>query len=293
MSADEGGSELRVLVADHHLHQRRMVADTVRATGRARVEYASDAVQAVAAIEIFRPDIVIVDWDLNGGEGLSLVRRMRAGDAGPRAKAMAIIMVGQCTVAELEVARTAGIDEFVGRPFSTHTMMKRVLEVRLRRREFIETSSYTGPCRRRRGANEAYDGPRRRVLDGQDKRADAPEVQIRKGMARMYVERIQAHLQALAPGDVEAFRELVLLAGQLSALAGDMKDKHLAAATASLFDYLKAVGAASMRRDVVDAHLGAILQLAELQNHQVELRHTVANELGFLVKKMLQQKGAA
>jgi DNA-binding response OmpR family regulator len=293
MSAEEGGSELRVLVADHHLHQRRMVADTVRATGRARIEYAGDPTHAVISLETFRPDIIVVDWDLNGCDGLLLVRRLRSGEAGARAKAIPIIMTGQCTAIEVETARTAGVDEFVARPFSTHTMMKRVMEVRLRRRQFIETPTYTGPCRRRRVADESYEGPWRRLFDTDDKRADAPEVQIRKGMVRMYVERINGHMGALTPGDSGAFRELTLMAGQLSTLASDMKDKQLSASTASLFNYVKGVGEGGLRRDVVDAHLGAVLQLAELQNHQVEIRQTVTNELSALVAKLLQQKGAA
>jgi hypothetical protein len=119
-------------------------------------------------------------------------------------------------------------------------------------------------------------------------------VQIRKGLARMYVERIGGQLAALKPGDAEAKRDLCLTCGQLSALAGDMSDRLLMSATSSLFNYIKGVGAdATFNTDVAKAHLDAILQLAELPNHQIELRQTVTQQLSVMVTKKLRQSGEA
>jgi hypothetical protein len=172
--------------------------------------------------------------------------------------------------------------------------MKRVLEVRARRREFVESTRYIGPCRRRRASSDGYDGPRRRLFDTKDKHADAPDVQIRKGLARMYCERIGMLMRALKPGDADATRELCLTCGQLSALAGDMKDRLLMSACSSLFNYIKGVGAeAPLNVDVVQAHLDSIVQLAELPNHQVDLRQTVTQQLSVMVTKKLRQAGQA
>ncbi|MEZ5996727.1 MAG: response regulator [Hyphomonadaceae bacterium] len=284
-------AEIRILVADGEAFQRKLIADAVRAAGRARIDYADSVANALLAMSTFKSDILVVDWDLSAREGLGLVRRIRAGEAGAKAKAMPIIMVGQCTASEVELARTTGIDEFVARPFSTVTMMKRVMEVRARRREFIETEGYVGPCRRRRIADTDYDGPRRRVFDHTDKAADAPELQIHKGLVRTYVERLSAQLESLGANDADAVREFLLTCGQLSALGSAMRDRLLGTATLSLFNYMKAAGA-GLRHDVVEAHLAAILQLAELQNHQVELRQTVTNELGRMVAKKLGQASA-
>ena len=112
------------------------------------------------------------------------------------------------------------------RPFSTAALINKVGEVQTRRREFVESAQYTGPDRRRRRAGADYDGPRRRLFDQADKAADAPEVQIRKGLARMYVERISMLLEGSA-SNRDALRELCLTCGQLSALASDMRDRLL------------------------------------------------------------------
>lgn len=286
---------LKILVVDDQVFQRRLITETLRSAGRVQVEHVESVEQALLALGYVQPDILIADWDVAGGQGLALVKRVRAGEAGDGFKALPVIMVAaQGSVSAVERARNAGIDELVVRPFSTATLWKRVSEVRARRRDFIESTRYTGPCRRRRARGGDYDGPRRRLFDSADKNADAPEVQIRKGLARMYVENIKAQLATLQPGNADAMRDLCLTCGQLSALASDMKDRLLMSGASSLFNYLKGVGAdGALNRDVVGAHLDAILQLAELPNHQVELRQTVTQQLTIMVSKKLRQAGAA
>lgn len=291
-AADE--AVLRILIADGSAFQRRLTTETLRAAGRVHIDYAENGDQCLMALSYCQPDVLICDWDLDEGAGLTLVKRIRAGEGGQAFRKLSIIMVAAANSArDIERARNTGIDEFVLRPFSTQTMLKRIAEVRAKRRDFVESTQYVGPCRRRR-ALDAYDGPRRRLFDSSDKNADAPDVQIRKGLARMYCERIGVLLRALKPGDAVAMRDLGLTCGQLSALAGDMKDRLLMSACSSLFNYIKGVGAeASLNGDVVQAHLDSIVQLAELPNYQVELRQTVTQQLTVMVTKKLRQAGQA
>lgn len=292
---DNEAAILRVLVVDDQPFQRRLIAETLRAAGRVHVEHVETAEACISALGYYQPNILIVDWDVDGGQGLALVKDVRAGAAGESLRMLPVIMVtARNRQSEVERARLAGIDEFVQRPFSTATMVRRVWEVRDRRRDFIESAHYTGPCRRRRVRTDAYDGPRRRLFDAADAAADAPEVQIRKGLARMYCERLGAMMTELAPDNVEGARDLALACGQLGALASDMKDRLLMSATSSLFNYVKGVGAdAAVNRDVMQAHLDAIVQLAELPNHQVELRQTVTQQLTIMVTKKLRAAGQA
>lgn len=291
-AADE--AVLRILIADGSAFQRRLTTETLRAAGRVHIDYAENGEQCLMALSYCQPDVLICDWDLDEGAGLTLVKRIRSGEGGQAFRKLAIIMVAAANSArDIERARNTGIDEFVLRPFSTQTMLKRIAEVRAKRRDFVESTRYVGPCRRRRGLGDGYDGPRRRLFDSNDKNADAPDVQIRKGLARMYCERIGVLLRALTPGDQVGLRDLGLTCGQLSALAGDMKDRLLMSACSSLFNYIKGVGAeAPLNTDVVQAHLDSIVQLAELPNYQVELRQTVTQQLTVMVTKKLRQAAA-
>lgn len=296
MRTDDAADEavLRVLVADGSAFQRRLTTEMLRAGCRAQIDYAENIEQCLMALSYCQPDMLIADWDIDEGSGLTLVKRIRAGEAGAAFRKLAIIMVATRNSAnDIQRARNVGIDEFVLRPFSTQTMLKRIAEVRAKRRDFVESTRYIGPCRRRRATGDAYDGPRRRLFDSNDKNADAPDVQIRKGLARMYCERIGVLLRELIPGDALAIRDLCLTCGQLSALAGDMKDRLLMSACSSLFNYIKGVGAeAPLNAGVVQAHLDSIVQLAELPNHQVEIRQTVTQQLTVMVTKKLRQAAA-
>lgn len=287
-------SVLKILVVNGQSFQRRLIGETLRALGRVDIAYAENAEQCVLALAYYQPDFLVTDWTLEGVGGLALAKRVRAGEAGEGFRQIPIVMIADAaSPAAVERARNAGVDEFILRPFSTATMLERVSEVRERRRSFIESPRYVGPCRRRR-PDSAYDGPKRRLFDMADKKADAPDVQIRKGLARMYVERIHSLLDAASPTDRDSMRDLCLACGQLSALASDMQDRLLMSAASSMFNYVKAVGAdAQLNIDVVKAHLDSILQLAELPNFQIELRQTVTQQLSVMVTKKLRQAGQA
>jgi len=295
MNDDAGETPLKVLILDDQPFQRRLISETLRAAGRVHVNHVELVDQAIVSLAYFQPDIVVLDWDVDGGKGLSFVKRVRAGEAGEAMRALPFILVTpRGRASEIEQARNAGVDELIQRPFSTATMVRRVMEVKARRRDFVQSAAYAGPCRRRRRNEEDYSGPRRRLFDAGDKNADSPDIQIRKGLARMYCENISRKLKELAPGKADAMRDLCLTCGQLSALAGDMQDRLLMSATSSLFNYLKGVGAEALPNvDVVQAHLDSIVQLAELPNFQIELRQTVTQQLGVMVTKKLRQAGQA
>lgn len=281
---------LKVLVVEDRIFRRRLIAEALRAGGRFELSYADNADRCVAMLAASPADVLIVEWAAAGGEGLRAVERVRTGEAGNAAKATPIIMVAAPSrAADVERARNCGVDEFVARPFAAATLLARIEEVRSRRRAFVESALYIGPCRRRRPA----DGQRLRLrlFDSTNADADPPDMQIRKGLARMYVERIAA-LMAVAPRERDGLRELCLTCSQLGALTSDLGEPLLKSAATSLSSYCQGAGAV-LDREVVKAHLDAILQLAELPNRRADLRQTVTEQLTLMVAKKLRQAGQA
>lgn len=295
MNADDEAEILRIMVVEDRVFQRRLIAETLRAVRDLVILHAQSSDDAIYQLAGgAKPDMLVTDWDIEGGQGLDLVKRIRNGEAGDEQRRTPIVMVtNRNTAGAVETARNAGVDEFVLRPFSTAILTRRAVEVRDNKREFVESAQYVGPDRRRHKAPD-YDGPRRRLFDAQSKDEDTPELQIRKGLARMYVERLSTQLAELQPGDADGLRELGMACGQLSALASDMKDRLLMSAASSLFNYVKGCGATGvLDTGVVKAHLDALLQLAQLPNHQIEIRQTVTQQLSVMVTKKLRQAGAA
>ncbi len=250
---------MRFLVVDDRQFQRRLAADALRSTGRGVISYANSSAECLSACANAPPDILIVDWAFENGAGLRLVEQLRAGKAGDAARNISIILLAdRRRQRDVDTAREAGIDEFVLRPFSPRTIHERVRSIEQKR---------------------AY-------AEGRAPGDDSPETQIRKGLVRMYVERLSDMLLALGPED--GARDFKLACSQLNVLANDLKEPLLIAATFSLANYVKgASGSASFNRSVVEAHLQAILQLAELPNSQYDIRRTVTDELKRLVGKKL------
>lgn len=293
MQTERPAAGVKFLVVDNSAFQRRLTAETLRAFGAQFIDYADSAESSLTALAYSVPDVLITAWDMDGSSGLGLVRRLRSGDLGPALKRLPIVMIADRNkTSDIERARNYGVDEFLLRPFSTSALLARIEAVTKNRREFIESVVYVGPCRRRKMV-EDYDGPLRRLFDATDASADTPDTQIKKGLARMYAERITALLAEATPENLHGMRNLSLACAQLNALALDLNEKLLLTATQSLLHYIRGVGAAGdLQHDVIRAHLDAIVQLAELPNSQVEIRQTVTRELGVMVSKKLRQAAA-
>ncbi|PZO51448.1 MAG: hypothetical protein DCF16_11385 [Alphaproteobacteria bacterium] len=247
------------MVADDSVFQRRLLTDMLRTLGRAQVTYASTTEECLSLAAVIAPDFLLVEWEFENGTGLELIKKMRAGEAGDVGRKVPVIMLAERRMQrDVDAARQAGVDEFVIRPFSIATVQRRIKSIQRKQ-----------AC-----------------AEGRSDKDDAPDVQIRKGLVRMYVERLMALRSAIQPGGDA--RDFKLTCAQLSVLANDLEEPMLVSATFSLSNYVKAVGGeARMNASVVEAHLHAILQLAELPNSQYELRRTVTAELNNLVAKKL------
>lgn len=284
------GAVIRVLVADGQIYQRRLLAETLRSR-QTIVDFADNEDECAASLALIRFDILILDFDLESCGGVDFAYRLRRGAFGDHSRKLPIIMVAHpASARQITEARNAGVDEFLIRPFATGAMLERVAQVRFHRREFIESPNYIGPCRRRRAPDANYTGPRRRLFDGADALGDAPDLKIRKGLARIYCQQIAALMQQVKANALDALRDFTLACGQLAVLSEDTKDAELISASASLFSYAKGVGAtAALNPSVVQSHLDAIVKLAELPNCKVEMRQAVTRELNVMVAKKLRQ----
>ena len=71
------GSARRILLFDPHA-QSRTTASWVLTKRGYLCEHADSTASAIAAIDAFRPDVVIYEWDVRGDDALGLAKQMRA-----------------------------------------------------------------------------------------------------------------------------------------------------------------------------------------------------------------------
>jgi len=151
---------LKFLIVDDNVHMRKLVITILQAFGVNQVVEAPDAEKAWLMLRDVAPDVVILDWVLEGMSGIDLVKMIRSHPQSPNPFVPVIMLSGHTHADRVEEARDAGINEFLAKPVSVNAMMSRLVSVIENPRPFVRTSSYFGPCRRRHG--EVYEGPERR-----------------------------------------------------------------------------------------------------------------------------------
>ncbi|MRW82629.1 response regulator [Pseudoduganella sp. FT26W] len=89
-----------------------------------QISRAADADNAMLVLEDSLPDLLLLDWNLPGQSGVSLVRRLRAQT---RSRSLPIMMVSaRCGEADKIMALESGADDYMTKPFSPREMVARV-----------------------------------------------------------------------------------------------------------------------------------------------------------------------
>lgn len=163
--------KLRVLVVDDSVHMRKLVVEILRAFGVVSVVEAGDAERAWTMLREFSPDVLVLDWQMEGMSGIELVKNIRTSPQSPNPFIPVIMLTGHTHIDRVREARDSGVNEFLAKPVSVKGILSRLISVIENPRPFVRTKDYFGPCRRRR--TDEYRGPERRS-SGEE--IDLPEV---------------------------------------------------------------------------------------------------------------------
>jgi CheY-like chemotaxis protein len=154
---------LKILVVDDNAHMRKLVVTILQAFGAIQIFEADSGERAWVQLREHNPDVVVLDWMMEGMSGLDLVRQVRNSEQTPNPFVPVIMLTGHTHIDRVRQARDAGVNEFLAKPVSVKAILSRLISVIEHPRPFVRTKSYFGPCRRRRGADE-YRGPERRAM---------------------------------------------------------------------------------------------------------------------------------
>jgi CheY-like chemotaxis protein len=153
---------LKILVVDDNQHMRKLVATILQAFGTTQIFEAPDGEHAWPILRATNPDVVMLDWQMEGMNGLDFARMVRTSPNSPNPFVPIIMLTGHTHVDHVRQARDAGVNEFLAKPVSVKAILTRLISVIEHPRPFVRTKTYFGPCRRRRGGDE-YRGPERRA----------------------------------------------------------------------------------------------------------------------------------
>ncbi|CAN5257346.1 response regulator [soil metagenome] len=243
----------RVVIADPNMASARLLLDIMKSLGAREVVTETDDAKVMDAVREIEPGLIFTERLGPRLDGEGLTRKIRRSNLASR-RAPIIMVTAEATATTIKGARDCGVHEFLRKPFTSADLFRRVENVALKPRDWIEGVGYVGPDRRRFNSGE-YAGPQKRK---QDKPAS--------GMAATLAVKDQALrilAAALAQFDsdpVQAVRAARQQAETLKALAIKTSDAKLAIAAAGLEANLAAGPATRMS---LVGPIGALLALAD------------------------------
>ena len=155
---------LSILIVEDTEPMQKLVTSVLETLGVGKIYKAEDGTKGFEAFCSNNPDIVIADWHMVPVSGIEMVKQIRSDQKSPNKTVPIIMMTGYSSKPRIEEARDTGSTEFLVKPFSANDLARRIAYVINKPRDFIETTDYFGPDRRRR-IIEGYKGPFRRSSD--------------------------------------------------------------------------------------------------------------------------------
>lgn len=153
--------KIRFLVVDDNVHMLNIVKTILRGFGAVHVVEAREPHDALAALRGGAIDIVVLDYVMDGEDGVAFLRRLRQDPRSPAPFVPVIMLTAHSEKARVEAARDAGATEFCAKPITAAEMLRKITAVIDNPRPFIRAETYFGPDRRRK-ADPDYKGDERR-----------------------------------------------------------------------------------------------------------------------------------
>ena len=158
---------LKILLVDDNHYMRVLLAEILRAIGVKEIYEANDGAEGLQMMRDHSVDIVMTDLSMQPLDGIDFVRLLRQSPDSPTPLCPVIMITGHSTVARVNEARDAGVNEFLAKPLTARGVIERIHQVVENPRTYVRSEDYFGPDRRRR-ADPNYLGPKRRSTDKPD-----------------------------------------------------------------------------------------------------------------------------
>jgi two-component system, chemotaxis family, chemotaxis protein CheY len=135
----------RVLIVDEEFTTRKVIRTLLLSLGVTDVHDAGDGESGLAAIGTFDPDVVILDWQMDGMHGAEFVRRVRSPDTSAVSNVPIIMLTDHSEQSRVIEAMRLGVHEFLVKPVSGQALQQRLVSVLRNPRPAVKRSTHDGP----------------------------------------------------------------------------------------------------------------------------------------------------
>ncbi|HEY1309747.1 MAG TPA: response regulator [Pseudolabrys sp.] len=138
----------KVLVVDDEPYMRKVVRTMLMSIGVREVQEAPDGAAGLELIRSGKLDVVILDWQMPGLDGPSIVRMIRSPETFPYPDVPIIMLTGHGERSHVIEAVKIGVNEFLLKPVSVKALQDRMTAVLAKPRQIMKDGNYYGPAPR-------------------------------------------------------------------------------------------------------------------------------------------------
>jgi CheY-like chemotaxis protein len=153
--------KVNILVVDDSGFMIKLLKTILRGLAAGTVEECDDPTAVIGCLREFQPDVVFLDLEMPGLDGLEVARQIRKGEEAPNPFVPIIMVTAHTKKINVLQARDAGVTEFLAKPVSARSVYERLATCIEAPRAFVKTTEFYGPDRRRHTESD-YGGPERR-----------------------------------------------------------------------------------------------------------------------------------
>lgn len=139
---------ITVLIVDSQPAIVEMIKGVLTIFGVKNIIARTDGKSGLEAFRKEKPDLLIVDWDLDSINGIEFTKTVRRDASNPYVPI--IFMTALSSGKRVAEARDSGITEFLRKPFTAESLYKRIEVIVEKPRPFVQSGDFIGPDRRRR-----------------------------------------------------------------------------------------------------------------------------------------------
>lgn len=137
-----------ILLVDSDTELVRVLRALMREMGFVNCDVTSSGLDAYHMMQNEPYDFLITDWNTNHITGMELLKRLRKSPDSPHPTVPAIMLTGRAEQSDVILARDAGVNEYVVKPFSVKSIFSRIERIVENPRQFVITREFVGPTRR-------------------------------------------------------------------------------------------------------------------------------------------------
>jgi DNA-binding response OmpR family regulator len=136
------------LALEQSAYSQKILNQVLRGFGVRELHNANDLAMAKDVAGRQTLNLVIIDPGFDEGKGMEFLHWLRRMQGHPNRFAPVILMLGHTTQASVAMARDAGANSVLAKPYAPRTLLDRLVSVSKDKRPYVEASTFVGPDRR-------------------------------------------------------------------------------------------------------------------------------------------------